>query len=211
MGKDSGYLMDLRIYKILENTKVEGPDNRFCIWVQGCKKHCEGCWAENTWNFDGGELLSVDKIFNKISKTKDIQGVTFLGGEPFEQAEALALLAKKIKEINLSLVVFTGYIWEELLELNDKNINDLLSYTDLLIDGPFEANNFDLTRPWVGSTNKRYIFLTDKYSFEDIKDTKNKIEVRIDKMGGLFINGMGDFEKIQKSLYLHYMENKVYF
>jgi len=201
--------MELNVYKILENTCVEGPNNRFCIWVQGCKRHCEGCWAVNTWDGDKGQLFSVDELFAQITSTRDIDGVTFLGGEPFEQAEALSLLAEMIKSVNLSIVTFTGYVLEDLLALADSNINRLLEFTDLLIDGPFEQDKFDLKRPWVGSTNKRYIFLTDRYSFDDIKDVKNKIEVRIAKDGYIFVNGMGDFEQIQEKLCLLPVENKL--
>lgn len=190
--------MDLRVFKIIERTKVEGPNERFCIWVQGCSKKCKGCWATNTWDDNKGEIISVNELFEKIKAQKGIEGVTFLGGEPFEQAQALALLAEKVKSINLSVVTFTGYFLEQLVEKNDANINKLIEMTDLLIDGPFEEKQFDLSRPWVGSSNKRYVFLSDRYSMEDIQGAKNKIEVRVDKNGFTFINGMGDFKKIQE-------------
>jgi len=201
--------MDLRVFRILENTKVEGPNNRFCIWVQGCSRHCPDCWAKGTWAHDKGQLISVDKLFEKISTAKDIQGVTFLGGEPFEQAEALSLLAEKIKSINLSLVVFTGNTFEDLGALKDLHIDKLLSHTDLLIDGAFEKENFDLERPWVGSSNQRYLFLTDRYSLEDVEKVKNKVEVRISKNGCILVNGMGDFESIQQGLCLQNMDNRL--
>jgi len=203
--------MELKIYKFLEKTNVEGPNTRFCIWVQGCNKRCKGCWAEGTWDYEGGQSYSVDELFNKIASTKGIEGVTFLGGEPFDQAKALATLAEKIKSINLSLVTFTGNTMEELLELKDEDVNKLLSYTDLLIDGRFEQDKFDLTRPWTGSSNQRYIFLTDKYSPEILKDIKNKVEIRIDNDGNIFANGMGDFKKLQENLSLQSVNNKVYF
>jgi len=194
--------MKLNVFKILKNTSVEGPNNRFCIWVQGCKRQCKGCWATNTWEANAGMQLSVEELFEKIKATKNIEGVTFLGGEPFEQAQALSLLAEKVKSLYLSITTFTGYVLEDLLALKDANVDKLLSFTDLLIDGPFEEDKFDLSRPWVGSTNKRYIFLTDRYSFDDIKDVKNKIEVRISQNGAVFINGMGDFKQVQQKLCL---------
>lgn len=90
--------MLLDVYKIIPNTAVEGPENRFCIWVQGCKKHCKGCWATDTWAFDVGKKYSVESLYEQILEQKDnIEGVTFLGGEPFEQAKALSELAKKVK------------------------------------------------------------------------------------------------------------------
>lgn len=195
--------MDIRIFKYLEKTEVEGPNSRFCIWVQGCKKHCEGCFAKHSWSFDGGFLVSIEEIFEKIkqaNKNEKIEGITFLGGEPFEQAKALSHLAFMSQKIGLSVLVFTGYDYDFLKNSEDVNIQKLLKNTDLLIDGGFEKDKFDVSRPWVGSSNQNYIFLSDKYKKEDILKYKNKIELRISKNGSFFANGMGDFGKIEHIL-----------
>ena len=194
--------MELRVFKILKKTKVEGPGTRFCIWVQGCSKHCEGCYAKDSWDKNGGYLIDIDELFEEIKNTKDIEGVTFLGGEPFEQAKELSSLAKKIKNLGLSILTFSGNTYEELLEKNDICTNELLKYTDLLIDGGFEKDKFDLSRAWVGSKNQRYIFLSGRYSEKDILNIKNKVEMRILKNGEIFMNGMGDFDKLLKQLRL---------
>lgn len=196
-------MMKLSVNKIIEKTNVEGPGTRFCIWVQGCTKRCKECWATSTWDKNAGTLYEIEEIFNKILSQKNtIEGVTFLGGEPFEQAKALAYLAKKIKETNLSLVVFTGLTLEELKAKNDTDVDALLSCTDLLIDGGFEVKLFDTSRPWVGSSNQRFIFLTDRYSKTEIsKCNNNVVEIRINKDGNLFVNGMGDFNRLRKDLF----------
>lgn len=199
----------MRVYKILKKTAVEGPGNRFCIWVQGCKKHCKGCFATDTWDFDGGEEYSVKELFTLIKKQKNIEGVTFLGGEPFEQAKELSKLAELIKKENLSLLCFSGYTIDELKKKNDKYINGLLSQIDLLIDGEYEQENFDLSRPWVGSSNQKFIYLTDRYNEEEIKKYKNKIEVRLNSEGGLEINGMGNFENLKNDFCLQHYKNIV--
>ncbi len=202
--------MLLDVYKIIPNTAVEGPENRFCIWVQGCKKHCKGCWAKDTWAFGVGEKYSVESLFEQILAQKDnIEGVTFLGGEPFEQAKNLAKLAKLVKREGLSVVCFTGYLLEELKAKNDVFVDLLLSNIDLLIDGGFEQDNFDLSRPWVGSSNQRYHFLTDFYTPEILQKYKNKIEARISKDGCLELNGMGDFNKISENLCLQVEKYRV--
>lgn len=197
--------MNLNVFKILEETTVEGPGRRFCIWVKGCTKRCKGCWATQTWSHKKKNLISIEEIISRIKTKKEqgrIEGVTFLGGEPFEQAFALSHLAKAIQKQGLSVITFTGNNYENLKQKNDEDINRLLEYTDLLIDGSFQEENYDLSRPWVGSSNQRYIFLTDRYCLEKIKDIKNKIEVRIDKNGFIFVNGMGDFNKIKQNLCL---------
>ncbi len=199
----------VNVFKLLKNTQVEGPGKRFCIWVQGCKKHCPDCWAKDTWEFGVGTEYSVDDLFHQINEVQDIEGVTFLGGEPFEQAEELAKLSIKIKALGLSVLCFTGYTIEELQAKNDDAVNLFLSNIDLLIDGGFEQDKYDLSRPWVGSSNQRYIFLTDFYSQEILSQYKNKIEARIGEDGKLEINGMGDFEQIRRSFCLQLGKNNV--
>ena len=66
----------LDLYKIIPQTEVEGPNKRFCIWVQGCKKHCAGCWAKETWEFGIGKNYSVEELFQLI-KVKDLYLCTF--------------------------------------------------------------------------------------------------------------------------------------
>lgn len=199
----------LNLYKIIPLTEVEGPNKRFCLWVQGCKKHCVGCWAKETWEFGIGTDFSVEELTELITNQKEIEGVTFLGGEPFEQAEPLSRIAQNVKKLGLSVVCFTGYTIEELRAKNSQAVNKLLENVDLLVDGGFEKDNFDLSRPWVGSSNQRYIFLTDFYSPEEIKKYKNKVEVRISEGGKLEINGMGDFERIKKDFCLQLGRNNV--
>ena len=195
--------MKLRVFKILKNTKVEGPENRYCIWVQGCSHHCKGCQAPHTWSHNGGKLIDIDEIIKDIllsKKINNIEGVTFLGGEPFEQAEVLGQIAKVVKQNDLGLLCFTGGYLED-LQKEDKN-KDLLSNIDLLIDGPFEIDKVDYSRPWCGSSNQRYHFLTNRYNDEIFKKYKNKVEINIQKNGIVFMNGMGDFDKIQKEIEL---------
>ena len=198
--------MKLRIFKIIKKTKVEGPNLRYCIWVQGCSKHCKDCYAKNTWDKKGGILTDTQTVIEDIKTQKGIEGITFLGGEPFEQASALASIARNAKKMRLSVVTFTGQLYEDLKKSEDKGVLRLLKYTDLLIDGGFEQENFDLSRPWVGSSNQRYIFLTNFYNKEIISKYKNKIEVRINEKGEVTLNGMGDFKAIEKKL----IKNKIF-
>lgn len=190
--------MNIKIHRIITNTKTAGPGKRFCIWVQGCSHHCKGCMAIETWDFNAGQLMETNDIFNIITDTLNIEGVTFLGGEPFEQAEAVGTIAKIAHSVGLSVTVFTGYTYEELLKKNDSYIDNLINTIDLLIDGPFIEEKFDLSRPWVGSSNQRYNFLTNRYSEKDINNIKNKIEIRISPNGEILVNGMGDFKSIKK-------------
>lgn len=192
--------MDIRVYRILPQTRMAGPGQRFCLWVQGCSRHCKGCMAYETWPFEGGTLMDTGDILRSIAGTADIEGITFLGGEPFEQAAAVGDLVQKTKAMGLSVVVFTGNTYEQLLQEEEQSVKNLLTQTDLLIDGPFVQEKFDLSRPWVGSSNQQYRFLTDRYHVRDLENVRNQIEVRLSPDGKAFLNGMGDFERIKKLL-----------
>lgn len=197
--------MKLRVFNILKNTRVEGPETRYCIWVQGCSHHCRGCQAVHTWSHSGGKLYEVNEIISDIKAQKGIEGVTFLGGEPFEQAEALGIIAEEVQKSGLGVLCFTGGLLEE-LRLNEKN-KKLLDNIDLLIDGEFMIDKVDYSRPWCGSSNQRYHFLTDRYNEEIFTKYKNKVEVNISKNGTVFMNGMGDFDNIMQKIELMKIKN----
>ena len=199
--------MKLRVFKILKNTKVEGPETRYCIWVQGCSRHCKGCQAVHTWAHSGGILYDVKNIIEDILSKKNIEGVTFLGGEPFEQAEALGEIAEACRQNNLGVLSFTGGLIEDLRK-EDKN-KKLLQNIDLLIDGAFKIDEIDYSRPWCGSKNQRYHFLTNRYDETIFEKYSNKVEVNIDKNGIVFMNGMGNFDEIMHKIKLKKIKREV--
>lgn len=196
--------MKLRVSNILKKTRVEGPELRYCIWVQGCSRHCKGCQAVHTWSHAGGRLFEVSDILSDIKKQEGIEGVTFLGGEPFEQAEALGIIAEEVQKLGLGVLCFTGDLLENLRE-EEKN-KKLLANIDLLIDGEFRINELDYSRPWCGSKNQRYHFLTNRYSEEIFEKYKNKVEVNVSKNGTIFVNGMGNFQEILQKIDLYPMK-----
>lgn len=185
--------MNLRINHIVKETKTEGIGIRYSIWVQGCSIRCKGCANRNMWSFSGGFLLEIDKIVTEIKSIQNIEGITILGGEPFDQPEPIAELVEKIKKSGLSVIIFTGYQYEKLCNQSEKMVKKILNCTDLLIDGPYKEEQQDFSRPWVGSLNQRYIFLSNYYTEEDLKRQKTgqRFEVRIQKNGEVWINGIG--------------------
>ena len=142
----------------------------------------------------------MQSLADDIISGPAIEGVTFLGGEPFAQAAALAELGFLLKERALSIVTFTGYLIEDLQATAHPDYGALLAVTDLLIDGPFEQGNLDFNRPWVGSRNQRYHYLTDRYRSvaTEIESIPNRWEIRIGPNGNLWANGLGDVEVIER-------------
>ena len=179
----------LFIHDFIPVTEVEGPGKRACIWVQGCSIRCKACMVPQTWEQDRGRPVYIDDLFEKLSYNQEIEGLTVLGGEPMEQAEALLPLLIKVKEINLSIIVFTGYYLEQLTGNAQKQIIELC---DILIDGPYVKALTDFSRPWIGSKNQRIHFLTDRYLYlkEQQSNVNFSLEVRIATNGEIKINGM---------------------
>jgi anaerobic ribonucleoside-triphosphate reductase activating protein len=145
-----------------------------------------------TWSAAGGEDVEVAELADLILGGPEIEGVTFLGGEPFEQAGALADLGQTLQNAGLSVMTFTGYLLEDLDRPERPECQHLIRVTDLLIDGPFRQDLIDLSRPWVGSSNQRYHFLSGRYRNVQsrIAEIPNRVEVRIMPTGEVRINGM---------------------
>lgn len=188
----------LRLHRFLPFTRAEGPGNRACLWVQGCPIRCPGCFNPSTWPEGGGHEVSVDEIEARILASPDIEGVTFLGGEPFEQAEELAELGRRVRRAGLSVMTFTGHVLEDILASSRPGWSALLGVTDLLLDGPYVRELTDTSRPWIGSSNQRYRFLTPRYRHleSNLGSVPNRLEVRLQPDGQILVNGLASSETL---------------
>ena len=191
--------MEIRINSYIPITDVEGVGTRFAIWVQGCSLRCKGCANSHMWDFDSGTLYNTDDFINLIKQYKDrVEGVTWLGGEPLEQIEAVTEISRAVQSFGLSVIVFTGYEYKSLESRAD--FQELIKYVDILIDGRFEEDKTDYSRPWVGSSNQNYYFFSYLYDKNVITTYKNKIEIRVDKNNNISLNGMGNFKEVLKAM-----------
>lgn len=163
----------LQIAGIINDSIVDGPGLRICIFLQGCDKSCEGCHNPESIPLKGGESYTVEAIFEKIQKNPLLTGVTLSGGEPLLQAEELISLAEKIKESGLDLALYTGDTFEAILKKNDPNVIKLLSYCDTLIDGPFVLAEKSLTLKFKGSKNQRVLDCKKSLSAKSAVLTEN--------------------------------------
>lgn len=149
----------LRIAGIVRESIVDGPGIRFAVFCQGCPHRCPGCHNPATHDFEGGEEVAIGRILEEIDKNPLLKGVTFSGGEPVCQAKGFADLAEEVRKRNLNITLFSGYTYEELvkMEKEDEDLSRLLGLTDILIDGPYLAEERDLTLQFRGSRNQRVI------------------------------------------------------
>jgi anaerobic ribonucleoside-triphosphate reductase activating protein len=154
--------MTLRVLDILFETMMDGPGLRTSIYFAGCKHHCKGCHNPQSWDMNGGYSMPINHILTLI-KEDEFANVTFSGGDPFYQVDAVTELAKRIKaETDKTIWCYTGFTIEEIRE--DPNLSKLLPYIDVLVDGPYiEAlRNTDL--PFRGSENQRIIYINNEKS-----------------------------------------------
>ena len=179
--------MQLRVAQMIDDTEAEGPGRRFALWVQGCSLRCPGCCNPEMFSADkGGAIHEVDALVERILAVPDLEGISVLGGEPFEQHEALAELCARVRAAGRSVMIYTGYT---LGELKTRGVDALLAQVDLLVDGRFEQGKPDTKRRWIGSTNQAMHFLSPRYSQLDARfSTSNTVELRFVN-GQLTING----------------------
>lgn len=145
---------------------ANGVGVRTVLFVSGCTHHCKGCFQPETWNFDYGERYTKeteDEIIESL-KPDYVDGITLLGGEPFEpenQRELVKLLRRIKKELPKKTVwSFSGYTYEELT--GDSRAvcevtNEMLSMLDVLVDGEFIEAKRNISLRFRGSENQRLI------------------------------------------------------
>ncbi len=158
-GKELIKMAKLRIAGIVPESVVDGPGFRYTVFTQGCRHHCKGCQNPQTHDFNGGYTVDTDDLFTEMSEDPLIKGLTFSGGDPFEQPAPLAELAEKAHAVGKDIMVYTGYTFEQLLERakNDPDTAALLRQADVLIDGPFILEQLNLELKFRGSDNQRVI------------------------------------------------------
>ena len=143
----------LRLFGVVSESITDGPGLRYAIFTQGCPHYCPGCHNPESHSFTEGYLVSEEKVIEDIFRNPLLDGVTFSGGEPFMQAEELSAVASAVKEKGLSVICFSGYTYEELIELSGdrKGYAELLGNIDILIDGRFEIDKKSMNLRFRGS------------------------------------------------------------
>ena len=165
--------MNLRLGDSLQSirsTLHNGPGWRVAIWVQGCVHRCTTqCLNPHFLDPKQGTEYPVETVAAAMqdaarSGIAPAEGVTILGGEPFEQPAALAELLALLRPAGLSAMVYSGHTHEALMAMRRPDVDALLRQTDILADGPFVAELYDERLAWRGSSNQRLLCLTDRYT-----------------------------------------------
>ena len=150
---------------------ANGPGVRTSLFVSGCSHHCPGCFNEIAWDFNYGKPFTQDTIDSIIESLKPdyIQGLTLLGGEPFEYSNQKGLLplVRQVREVlpQKDIWCFTGFLFDKDIIENMckkwKETKELLSYIDVLVDGRFVEELKNLNLKFKGSENQRTILVNE--------------------------------------------------
>lgn len=152
----------LNVAHMVERCSVLGPGERFVLWVQGCPLRCPGCHNPQFQPSREAVWLTIDDLEASILSVDGIEGVTYAGGEPFAQPQALAALSRRLRSAGLSVMVYSGFTLGQLLGEAMPHARELLAQADLLLDGPYRED-LPTDRPWRGSDNQQLISLTARY------------------------------------------------
>lgn len=161
----------IRLAGIAYESLVNGPGLRRVLFSQGCPHNCEGCFNPDTHDFNSGEWINSDLIIKDIIDSPFIKGVTFSGGDPWDQADKFVYIGKRLKGKRINIWSYTGYTYEYIIEnrYKIKGWNDLLNIVDVLIDGKYEINNKNEKLKYIGSSNQRIIDVKESLNCNHLK------------------------------------------
>lgn len=163
------------IGEIITADCANGTGIRLSVFVSGCTNHCKGCFQPQTWDFEYGQpyTAEIEKfIISELSKSY-YDGITILGGEPFEksnQTEIVKLIRKiKCELPEKNIWIYTGFTYEKDLVFGGGRYiectDEILDNTDILVDGRFIEELKNITLNFRGSENQRII---------DMRKTRNQ-------------------------------------
>jgi anaerobic ribonucleoside-triphosphate reductase activating protein len=140
----------------------EGEGMRAVLFLSGCRHRCPGCFNPKTWNFNFGEVFSLERqreIIAEIAANPLLDGLTLAGGDPFFSAEEAAGFIHELRAVlpDFSIWIYTGYTYEELTASPGSPEWNLLALCHVVIDGRFVEELKDTTLPYRGSSNQRII------------------------------------------------------
>lgn len=169
----------IKIAGIIDNDIVNGEGISVSLFLQGCPFHCKGCHNPETWDPNGGITINEEdltqNILKKLIANNINRNLNILGGEPLDTKKKnnyLAWLINTVKSLypETKICLWTGYTYEKLKSIDNKDLQYILNNINYLIDGPFKIEERDITLKWRGSRNQRVI---------DIKNTLKEGEVKL--------------------------------
>lgn len=165
--------------EIKKNDIANGEGVRTSLFVSGCRHHCKNCFNQATWDFGYGELFTektMEELFGACVPSW-INGLSLLGGEPFEPENQKVLLPFLImfkeKFPDKTIWCYSGFTFEEITGKAESRAftdisTEMLSLIDVLVDGRFVENKKDISLAFRGSSNQRVIDVKQSLDSESV-------------------------------------------
>ena len=166
----------LKLAAFLPHSRANGPDLRSVLWVQGCALHCEGCFNPDFQPFEGGYEATAAEVIEQLLAQRDTEGVSFSGGEPFTQADALAEVAEAMRAAGKGVLIFTGFEAEALRANRNPGVQCLLAAADLLAAGPYR-HDLPQSHPLLASANQELVYLTERYRGVELGPRRSEFRI----------------------------------
>ncbi|WP_413208280.1 4Fe-4S cluster-binding domain-containing protein [Rhodospirillum sp. A1_3_36] len=195
----SSLTVELRLGHPLEDihpTLSNGPGWRIPFWTQGCSLRCTAhCLNPNFLEPSGGWIRTVVDIVGAIQNVIEnsphsVEGITMLGGEPTDQAEAVTFLFRAVRSLGLSTFLYSGMSLDQLYRRHGA----LLAETDLVMDGHFDPKRYSETASWRGSDNQRLHSMGSRYEGAELdaafRRQGKSASVRLAPNGAFSISGL---------------------
>ena len=190
------------LHAFVPASRANGPGLRAVVYFQGCSLNCAGCWNPSSHKFRGIDVPVADvaQRFEEASRLEPLEGATFSGGEPMQQAEGLLELMREIRKTApaASLGMFTGYTESELAsgrfvtrlgaEVEQKcelwrTVRELLDFAVM--------GRYDQTQPAIAplrtSRNQRLVLFSSRYQEGDFGP--QLVEISIEESGKSILTG----------------------
>lgn len=188
----------------IERSSVNGPGNRVVLHFQGCDLGCKGCWNAETHAFKTDKEVDFEELKTWLRDRPNMDGITFSGGEPMQQAQYLFLLTDFIKteRPDWSMIMYTGYTIKELergaFKWHKSSDGDwqkgtpelwkeISSKLDLVVAGRYNQDKRSSDLPLRGSSNQEIVYLSDRYTESDL--IAQEVEFSISDDGLVKITG----------------------
>ena len=156
-------------YSKIEKCDVaNGPGVRVSIFLSGCRRRCKGCFNPETWDFKYGQEFTYETLaeLGKLLEKPEIQGISILGGDPFEpeNRDGLAKIVEFVRCFypEKDIWCWTGFLWEDIKDL------EVVKYLDVVVDGPYIEELRDLRLKFRGSSNQRIIDVWESLIEDDV-------------------------------------------
>lgn len=158
----------VRLASLSSNSSVDGLGLRTVVWFQGCVHNCVGCHNPQTHDVNGGYEIEIEQVLNEIRALGN-KKITFSGGDPFLQNQALFNLCETLHKENYNIWIYTGYVLEDLIK---QPINQsILECTDILVDGKFIQELKGVDNIFKGSSNQRVIKLKTYFKTLNLEES----------------------------------------